>query len=215
MNNDENISFADLRAFLAESAIEFDRKLADSQAAAEKRNADFERKLVESQEAFDLRMQKLNDSSAKTENIVKNLAQQLGGMGNSNGAAAVDFFYNSFLYGPKNIFGENFDDVFKEEKRKTKKGGEDEYDILMFNGQAVCIVEVKYKADTDDIPGVLKKVQTFRMNFPEHSDKKLYLALASMSFHSLTEKACKDNGIAIVKQVGDTIVINDKHLKAF
>jgi hypothetical protein len=61
----------------------------------------------------------------------------------------------------------------------------------------------------------LRKEKTFRVNFPEHSDKKLYLALASMSFHKLTEKACKDNGIAIIKQVGNTIVVSDENLKVF
>ena len=68
---------------------------------------------------------------------------------------------------------------------------------MLFNGQAVCIVEVKYKADTNDMQQVLRKEKTFRANFPEHNDRRLYLALASRSFHKKTEKACKENGIAI------------------
>jgi len=86
---------------------------------------------------------------------------------------------------------------------------------MLFNGRAVCIVEVKYKADSDDVLQVLRKERTFRTNFPEHNKKKLYLAMASMSFHPLTEKACKDNGIAIMKQVGDTLVVSDENLKVF
>jgi len=80
---------------------------------------------------------------------------------------------------------------------------------MLFNCRAVCIVEVKYKADSDDVLQVLRKERTFQTNFPEHNKKKLYLAIASMSFHPLTEKACKDNGIAIMKQFGDTIVVSD------
>ena len=102
-----------------------------------------------------------------------------------------------------------------ETAKQTKKGFEDEYDILLFNGQAVCIVEVKYKADSNDVQQVLRKERTFRANFPEHNHKKLYLALASRSFHPLTEKACKDNGIVIMKQFGDTITIYDENLKTF
>ena len=74
---------------------------------------------------------------------------------------------------------------------------------------------MKYKADSSDIQQVLRKEKTFRANFPEHNHKKLYLALASKSFHPLTEKACKDNGIAIMKQHGDTIAIYDESLKTF
>ena len=86
---------------------------------------------------------------------------------------------------------------------------------MLFNGRAVCIVEVKYKADSADVLQVLRKERTFRANFPEHSKKKLYLAMASMSFHPLTEKACSDNGIAIMKQVGNTLVVIDENLKVF
>jgi len=39
--------------------------------------------------------------------------------------------------------------------------------------------------------------------------------MASMSFHPLTEKACKDNGISIMKQVGNTLVVSDENLKVF
>jgi len=52
--------------------------------------------------------------------------------------------------------------------RIKNKGCEDEYDILLVNGRAICIVEVKYKADS---------------------------------------------GIAIMKQVGDTMVVSDANLK--
>jgi len=31
----------------------------------------------------------------------------------------------------------------------------------------------------------------------------------------MQEIACTQAGIAVIKQVGDTVVINDKHLKAF
>jgi hypothetical protein len=119
------------------------------------------------------------------------------------------------MYGNKKMFGEEFDDVFIGENRNTVKGYEDKYDIMLFNCRAVCIVEVKYKADSKDILQVLRKERTFRANFPEHGNKKLYLAMASMSFHPLTEKACSDNGIAIMKQVGDTMVVSDENLKVF
>jgi len=151
----------------------------------------------------------------ETDRLVKANAVQINGISTNNGAAAEEFFYNALQYGNKKMFGESFDDVFRGEKRKTNKGYEDEYDIMLFNGRAVCIVEVKYKADSSDVIQVLHKERTFRANFPEHRDKKLYLALASMSFHKLTEKACKDNGIAIMKQAGDSVVIHDENLKVF
>ena len=163
---------------------------------------------AKSQAETDRQMQKLRKAQAET-------SKQIGGMSNNQGTATTELFFNSFKYGQKKMFGEKFDSVFKEESRQTKKGFEDEYDILLFNCQAVCIVEVKYKADSNDVQQVLRKERTFRANFPEHNSKKLYLALASKSFHTKTEEACKKNGIAIIKQVGGTVVVYDENLKVF
>jgi hypothetical protein len=182
--------------------------IAASREEAERRSAEFDNALAKSRADFDKEMKKLSKS-------IDEVNKQIGGIGNNNGAVAEEFFYNSLKYKRRNLFGQKFDNIYREEKRNTKEGFEDEYDIMLFNGKAVCIVEVKYKADSNDIFQVLRKESTFRANFPEHGDKKLYLALAGMSFHKRTEKTCSDNGIAIIKQVGNTVVINDKNLKAF
>jgi hypothetical protein len=36
-----------------------------------------------------------------------------------------------------------------------------------------------------------------------------------MSFYPKLEQECENNGIAIIKQVGDNVIINDKHLKTY
>jgi hypothetical protein len=36
-----------------------------------------------------------------------------------------------------------------------------------------------------------------------------------LSFYPDLEQECTNQGIAIIKQVGDTVVINDAHLKVF
>jgi hypothetical protein len=160
-------------------------------------------------------LNKVAEQQVETDRIVKANAVLINGISRNNGAAAEEYFYNALQHGNKKMFGEDFDDVFRGEKRKTIKGYEDEYDIMLFNCAAVCIVEVKYKADSADVLQVLRKERTFRTNFPEHSKKKLYLAMASMSFHPLTVKACSDNGIAVMKQVGNTLVVSDENLKVF
>jgi hypothetical protein len=90
-----------------------------------------------------------------------------------------------------------------------------EYDIVLYNHTSVAIIEVKYKANKEDIPDVLKKADTFRKLFPQYKDFKIYLGLASLSFYSRLEQKCIKEGIAIIKQVGETVVINDAYLKVF
>jgi len=79
----------------------------------------------------------------------------------------------------------------------------------------VAIIEVKYKAHINDIPDVLNKAKTFRILSPHYKDFRIYLGLASMSFYPELEEECIEKGIAIIKQVGDTVVINDENLKVY
>ena len=167
---------------------------------------------AQSQKETDRKMQETDRKMKETDRIVKELSNRIGGISNNQGAFAEEYFFNSFENGKQNFFGERFDDV-----KKNLKGTEtnDEYDIVMLNGNSLGIIEVKYKAHENNIPSILKKADTFRTNFPKYKDFKIYLGLASMSFYPELEQECIKQGIAVIKQVGDTVVINDSNLKVF
>ena len=148
----------------------------------------------------------------ETDRKMKEVFQKMGSWDYNHGCFAEEYFFNSFENGKNNFFGEKFDKILK------NKGGvetDDEYDILLINGKTVGIVETKFKAHVNDIPKVLKKADTFRLNFPKYENHKVYLGLASLAFYPKLEEECVKQGIAVIKQVGDTVVINDSHLKVF
>ena len=152
--------------------------------------------------------------------------EQIGGIGNSNGDFAEEYFFNSFEKGEKTFFGEKFDRIEKNVKGITVT---DEYDILLINGKTVGIVEVKYSAQKRHIKQLIKKAETFRINQPYYANYQIYLALAALSFDNKKNEKVKvkinknctvedyfiRNGIAVIKQVGDKVVINDENLKVF
>jgi len=86
---------------------------------------------------------------------------------------------------------------------------------LLVNGKSVAIIEVKFKVHDKDVEKVTKKIKPFREKFPEYKNHSLYLGLASMVFDEKVENDCKANGIAVIKQVEDTVVVNDDDLKPF
>jgi len=53
------------------------------------------------------------------------------------------------------------------------------------------------------------------INFPEFKNHPVYLGLATMAFYPELEQECIDHGIAVIKQMGDTVVINDQNLKVY
>jgi hypothetical protein len=147
---------------------------------------------------------------------VKRINKNVGGIENSNGDFAEEYFFNSFKQGNHNFFGETFDEI-----DKNVPGGEpdseddDEYDIVLYNCKSIGIVEVKYKARPSNIERTIEKAATFRTVYPQYADHKIYLAIAAMSFHLDTEDKCKKAGIAIVKQVGDKVIIYEDNLTAY
>ena len=190
-----------------QSNADFDRRMAEADRKREQSNADFDRRMAE---ADRIRAQ----TNADAERRIKKLEELTGSWASNYGTFAEEYFYNSFERGQQNFFGEKFDAI---EKNLSNfwQGLRDEYDIVLFNHTSVALIEVKYKAHVNDIPDVVKKAETFRILFPLYKDCKVYLGLASMSFYPELEQRCLDEGIAVIKQVGDTVVIIDANLKTF
>jgi len=154
----------------------------------------------------------LKESKAETDRMIKEIRREMGSWSTNQGAFAEEYFINSFEKGQKNFFGEQFDKMIKNAKGVWIDA---EYDIVLVNGKSIGIVEVKYKAHINDLPELFGKAQTFRVNYPYYANHQIYLGLASLSFYSELEYKCISEGIAMIKQVGDTVVVNDKHLKVF
>jgi hypothetical protein len=191
------------------------KKIAKSQAETERHQQETDRQLKESQRQWEeskrLLIETMQKSHTDYEKRLARQAKMTNGVSESYSSFAEEYFYNTFFYGELSFFGEKFDDI---DKNRTGKGP-GEYDIMMFNCTAVAVIEVKFKTRDKHIDEVLNKEKTFRLNFPEYNSHKLYLGLAAMVFDPEIEKACIDEGIAVIKQVGNNVVINDKNVKAF
>ena len=173
-----------------------------------RRSAETDRQMAESDARFDKR-------SAETDRQIRELNDKVNGISKSNGLFAEEYFFNSFSEGKRTFFGETFDEIIPCLKTGLNEKIKDEYDIVFLNGKSVGIVEIKYKGRLDDIPKIISKAETFRVNYPQYKNHRIYLAFASTVFNQRLEDECSKEGIAIVKQAGNTVVINDKKLKVF
>jgi hypothetical protein len=77
---------------------------------------------------------------AKTDAKLNKLAEMYGGVGNNQGRVTEEFYYNSLKHNPV-LNGIQFDFIEKNVTR-SKGGIEEEYDLLLVNGQEIYIVEV-------------------------------------------------------------------------
>ena len=188
--------------------------LQESRLLLSEKFAESERERKEYERIFKEQVAETNRQRKEDEERIKNLEKLTGSWSNNHGTFAEEYFYNAFRYGVRNFFGEEFDRIRNQVHPVTQKL-EDEYDIVLYNHSSVAIIEAKYKAHVNDVPKTMKKAETFRILCPDYKDFKVYLGLASMSFYPELEEKCTDAGIAIIKQVGDMVVINDAHLRVF
>ena len=183
-----------------------------------RREQKLEAELKKRQKTLDaeLKRREIEDEKTKAElnAEIRRFNESMGYYDNTIGVIAEEYFFNSFKAGKTNFFGEHFDEIEKNVKG-IKKDFKDEYDILLINGSTIGIIEVKTKAHENDIPKILNKAVTFRANFPEYINHKVYIALASLAFYPDLEHVCNKNGVAIIKQVGDNLVIFDEKLKYY
>ena len=153
---------------------------------------------------------------ADTTRQIKELKEMIGGMGNSNGMFAEEFFINAINNSDKNLFGEQFHELISTSKRyikDTQKKGEQ--DVLLVNCNSVAIVEIKYRAKREDVEKLMERPSKFKALYPQYQSHRIYLGLAAMSFDKGVEEETLRNGIAIIKQDGDMAVISDEQLKVF
>ena len=234
--NDVTVTFEDVREILRELAI--------SQVASDRRRQENERILNEKFAETDQRMKETDRQIAETDRQIAETARQIaetarqivetsrhmeetdrqisrlekqvGGVTNNNGLFAEEYFFNSIQKREKSFFGQKFDKwiksaIVEDDNNRTKA----EIDFMLVNGKSVAIIEVKFRARDKHVEQVLKKVKPFRARFPEYENHKVYLGLASMVFDDDIEDKCKENGIAVIKQVGDTVIIYDENVKTF
>ena len=148
-------------------------------------------------------------------NSMKAMQKELGGVGNSNGAVAESYFVNSFTKSME-FAGQKYDGMDSGLKRKIKSLNiQGEYDLLLYNCTSVVIIEIKYTADKTDVDDLLEKAPIFKQLYPQYANFDLYLGLAALHFSKGVETKSKKQGIAIIKQIGENMVIFDAHLKVF
>jgi hypothetical protein len=208
---------------LAERQAETDRQLKEQMKETDRQlkeqMKETDRQLKEQMKETDRQLKTseriLTEKFAETDRQINKVNETLGSWAKNHGNFAEEYFFNAFERGERNFFGEEFDRIKKNVSAGLNEKYEDEYDILLINGKSIGIVEVKYKAHENDLPKVLRKAETFRVNFPEYANHQVYLGLATMAFYSKLEETCAGEGIAVIKQVGGTAVVNYDHLKVF
>ena len=211
----------EIMAMFAESA----KKSAETEklmAENAKRSAETEKLMAENAKRsaeIDAKIDKLTQQMAKNDEKFADMREELGNIGHNNGLVAEEIVYHS-LNKNMTFAGIEFDSIdhgtVRTRKLSDGKKVKGEYDVLLYNGTSVAIIEVKHRVGRDALKRLVEvQLPRFRQIFPEYKDFKMYLGLGGMSFEKGVEEEARQQGVATLMLSGDAVEINDKDVKAW
>jgi len=171
----------------------------------------FEKSSSESREE----MRKIRDIQKETARIIKENSKQIGGISDSNGKVAQETIFH-ILEKDKTFAGITFDDVSPQVPIMKGFKTVTDIDVLMLNGDTIALIEVKYKVDKKDVNKLIfDTVDKFRENFKDYSDYKIVLGVGGMSFDDDAIQEAKQNGVGIIKVIGDKVEYHTEGIKTY
>jgi hypothetical protein len=167
----------------------------------------------------DRMIKELTRNIEKNEKQMADMREELGNVGHNNGLVAEEIVFHS-LAKDMVFAGIKFDTVdhgtVRSRKLSDGKKVKGEYDVLLYNGTSVAIIEVKHRVGRDALTRLVEvQLPRFRQIFPEYKDCKMYLGLGGMSFEKGIAEEAHRQGIATLTLSGDAVEIDDKDVKAW
>jgi hypothetical protein len=93
---------------------------------------------------------------------------------------------------------------------------EGEYDLILYNGSAIALIEAKNRVRRGDVTKLInEQLPRFKLFFPQYKDFTFYLGFCGMSFEEGVEKEALEKGIGTLKPNGDAVEINETTVKAW
>lgn len=159
--------------------------------------------LAVSQQQTDEQMKRTDEQLKRTDEKLKSIGIQLGNMSKNQGDVAEEFFFNSLVKDTR-LGNIHFEDITKN-MQKHRANIQEEYDLVMTNGDAIGIVEVKYKAHENDLNKLERKMRHFKALFPIYSTYKVYGAIASFHINDDAKREALNRGFFVLQRTGKVL----------
>jgi hypothetical protein len=170
--------------------------------------------LAEQSNRTELQLAKTDAQLAKTDEKLNKLAKLFGDVNNNRGEEAEEFFFSSLKKHPQ-IGGMTFHTI-----HRNLSGDQDnivdEFDLILANGNALALIEVKTKAHLSLVDKMIeKKIPNLRKLLPMFKDYKIYAGIASLVTYPELIKKTTDKGLFLLSQQGKHLEIVSSSLQYF
>lgn len=205
----------ELKALVASIAVS-QRELTEQQKRTDAQLAKTDAQLAKTDAQLaktDAQLAKTDAQLAKTDAQLEKVGQKLdrlgelvGNISNNQGEIAEEFFFRSFIKNPM-LGNIKFDSVSRNLNNHIGNLQE-EYDLVLINGDTLAVIEVKAKAHVNDLERMVhRKMANFPKLFNVYRNYHTYAGIATLvANEALIEKA-QELGLFLLTQQGDHTAI--------
>ena len=187
---------------LSERFKETDEKIKQTNIELSERFKETDARFKETDEEFRKSRRDLSERFKRTEKMVGKLGGRWG-----------EFVEGLVMPAVVDLFKEQGIDIERVSQRVvSRKNGESmEIDILGENGDYIVVVEVKSRLTNEEVRSFINSLKRFKLFFPDHGDKKVIGAVASIVMREDVARFAYKQGLFIIGQKGDTVkILNDE-----
>jgi len=204
-------SHTQLEAKIVESHTQLEAKIVES-------HTQLEAKIVESHTQLEAKIvashTQLEEQLAKTDAQLSKLSKLFGDVNNNRGEVAEEFFFRSLEKYPR-IGTIKFDTVHRN-LHGSKGNVHDEFDLVLINGGALALIEVKTKAHVKLVDDILqKKIPHLRILFPHFKNYKIYAGIASLVSYEDLINQTSEKGLFLLTQQGKHLEVTTTNMHSF
>ncbi len=176
----------------------FKASQADLQASRE----EFDRRMAESKAEADRHMAKLEQLAADT-------SREVGRLGDRWGTFVENMVEPAVL----RMFQERGIDIQTTYRRakSTRPAAPMEIDILAVDGDVAVAIEVKSRLAQQDVDDFCEKLKKFKLAFPEQASHQVYGAVAAIEFVQDVDRYAYRKGLFVIRQCGDSVEMANDH----
>ncbi len=176
----------------------------------EEMRADFAKQMAESKADFEASLKK---SSEKADKEMREVRQELGGFGRTQGELAERYFQKAIQRNMKILHVDLQEMETNVNKYSKALDIREEYDMILTNSDIIVVVEVKHKLRVEDVEKFYsKKIPNFRKLFPHRKDYQIVGAVAAFLFDKNSQELAENYGFLVLTKTGKELeVLNSKY----
>jgi len=180
--------------------------------------AESQKEAVEERKKMSEEIRELIANSAKTEQVMRELAKQLKKTDedfNGKWGSFVEALVRGVLISLLQERGIKVDHFAMVRKGRVGKQTVSEFDLIAINGREVVVVEVKTTLDVKKVDGFMQKLSKFREWRPEYRDKIVYGAVAFIKANESSEVYAQRKKLFVIRAVGEgAVILNESGFEA-